>query len=141
MRPARLTTATLVGITLTLSLSACSSTQQTTESNEQYCSSSAGVQAEVADLRTLLTSGTATRDDVQLQVESIGNSAKQSALDAADLAESVRADLQAADEAFDAAIDAIPDDASITEAAAAYRAAIDAWDSAVASIRAEVGCS
>jgi hypothetical protein len=52
----------------------------------------------------------------------------------------VKADIKAADDAFDDAIAAIPGDATLSEAAAAYQAAIDAWDAAVASIRTDAGC-
>ena len=140
MRTVRTITATLAGLGLALSLSACSSDDDTAETNAQYCTSSAAAQAEVAELRTLVTGGEATIDDVKAQVESIGTAAATAAEDAADLADAVKADIKAADDAFDEAIAAIPGDATLSEAAGAYQAAMDAWDAAMASIRTEAGC-
>ncbi|MGB7979948.1 MAG: hypothetical protein WCF36_04040 [Candidatus Nanopelagicales bacterium] len=139
MRTARTITATLAGLGLVLSLTACSS-DDTAETNAQYCTSSAAAQAEVAELRTLVTGGEATIDDVKAQVQAIGTATATAAQDAADLADAVKADIKAADDAFDDAIAAIPGDATLSEAAAAYQAAIDAWDAAMASIRTNAGC-
>ena len=140
MRTARSITATLAGLGLALSLSACSSSDDTAETNTQYCTSSAAAQAEVAELRTLVTGGEATIDDVKAQVGAIGTATATAAEDAADLADAVKADIKAADQAFDDAIKAIPGDATLSEAAAAYQAAMDGWDAAMASIRTEAGC-
>lgn len=140
MRTARTITATLAGLGLALSLTGCSSDDDTTETSAQYCTSSAAAQAEVAELRTLVTGGEATIDDVKAQVEAIGTATATAAQDAADLADAVKADIKAADDAFDDAIAAIPGDATLSEAAAAYRAAIETWDAAMASIRTDAGC-
>lgn len=139
MSTARNITAALAGLGLALSLSACSS-EDTAETSAQYCTSSAAAQAEVAELKTLVGGGEATIDDVKAQVESIGTATATAAEDAADLADSVKADITAADKAFDDAIKAIPGDATLTEAAAAYQSAITAWDAAMVSIRTEAGC-
>ena len=140
MSTARSITATLAGLGLALSLSACSSSDDTAETSAQYCTSSAAAQAEVAELKTLVGSGEATIDDVKAQVESIGTATATAAEDAADLADSVKADITAADKAFDDAIKAIPGDATLSDAAAAYQSAITAWDAAMVSIRTEAGC-
>jgi hypothetical protein len=140
MSTARTITAALAGLGLALSLSACSSSEDTADTNAQYCTSSAAAQAEVADLKTLVSGGGATIDDVKAQVESIGTATATAAEDAADLADSVKADIKAADQAFDDAIKAIPSDATLADAAAAYQSAITAWDAAMVSIRTEVGC-
>lgn len=142
MSTARTITATLagLGLGLALSLSACSSDDDTAETSAQYCTSSAAAQAEVAELRTLVTGGQATIDEVKAQVQTIGAATATASEDAGDLADSVKADITAADEAFDDAIAAIPGDATLTEAAAAYQAAIDAWDASMVSIRTEAGC-
>ena len=139
MRTTRTITATLAGLGLVLSLSACSD-GDTAEASAAYCASSAVVQGEVADLKTLVSGGQATIDEVQTQVQAIGAARVQALGDAADLAESVRNDIKAADDAFDKAVAAIPGDATLSEAADSYQAAIDAWDAAMASIRTEAGC-
>ncbi len=135
------TAAAVASIGLALSLSACSSSGDTAETNAAYCESAANVQTEVASLKTLVTGGEATVDQIQEQRDSIASAVADSQKQAESLAESVQADIKAADETFDAAIKAIPGDATLPEAAASYTAAIDAWDASVASIRTEVGCS
>ena len=133
------TTAALAGIGLALSLSACSSAEDTTEANAAFCQSSAATQVKVAKLKTLVTSD-GTVEQVQAQREAIAKAVETSAADAKDLTESVQAEVKAADEAFDAAIGAIPADTPVSDASAQYQAAVVAWDKAVLSIRTEVGC-
>ncbi len=137
---ARAITATVATLGLALSLASCSSGEDTAEGSEEYCTSSAAAKAEVAELRTLITGGQATIDDVKTQVRAIGSATAAAAEDAAGLADSVKADIKAADDAFDAAIADIPGDATLTEAAAAYQSALEAWDAALLSIRTEAGC-
>lgn len=139
MTPARAFAAALSGLALALSLSACS--QDTAESNEAFCSSAAATQSEVDQLEAMVSDGTSTRDQIEIQYGSVTASAKNMLLDASDLAEAVQTDLKAADEAFADAIAAIPDDATVAEAATAFQAAIQSWNAAAASIRSEVGCS
>ena len=104
MSTARSITAALAGLGLALSLSACSSSDDTAETSAQYCTSSAAAQAEVAELKTLVGGGEATIDDVKAQVESIGTATATAAEDAADEAEDAAED--ASDQAEDAAEDA-----------------------------------
>jgi hypothetical protein len=129
----------ILATALALALPACG-TDDTAESSAQYCASSAATQAELAELKDMVTGGTATRDEVQRQVDSVVATAKDLVLDAADLAESTRAEVREAREAFDAAVAAIPEGAPLTDVAAGYRTAIEAWDAATSSIRSEVGC-
>jgi hypothetical protein len=133
------TASVLAGFGLVLSLAACSN-DDTAETSAAYCESSAVVQTEVAELRTMISGGSATLEEVQAQVRTIGDASTAAAIDADDLADSVREDVIAADNAFDAAIQAIPSDATVAEAASQYQAAIAAWDAAVLSIRTEAGC-
>jgi uncharacterized phage infection (PIP) family protein YhgE len=140
MSTPRRITAALAGLGLALSLSACSS-QDTAEANAEYCSASAAAQSEVLALKTLVTSGDATVDQVQEQRDAIANATQEAQSKASDLSDSVKSEIEAADKAFQDAISAIPGDATIPEAAAQYRAALDAWDTAVLNIRSEVGCS
>ncbi len=132
--------AALSGLALALSVSACSS-ESTADSSEEYCSSVAATQAEVDQLETMISDGTSTRDQIEIQFDSVTASAKNTLLAGSDLAESIQSDIKAADQAFADAIAAIPDTATLAEVASAYGAAIQAWDTAAASIRSEVGCS
>ena len=86
MSTAHSITATLAGLGLALSLSACSS-EDTAEPSAQYSTSSAAAQAGVAKLKTLVGGGEATIDDVKAQVESIGTATTTAAEDATDLAD------------------------------------------------------
>ena len=135
------TAAAVAGIGLALSLSACSSSGDTAETNAAYCESAANVQTEVAALRTLVTGGDATVDQVQEQRDAIASAVQDAQDQAGSLADSVQADIKAADDTFDAALQAIPGDATLVQAAASYAAAIQAWDASVKAIRTEVGCS
>jgi ABC-type transporter Mla subunit MlaD len=135
------TAAAVAGIGLALSLSACSSSGDTAETNAAYCESAANVQTEVAALRTLVTGGDATVDQVQEQRDAIASAVQDAQKQAGSLADSVQADIKAADDTFDAALQAIPGDATLPQAAASYAAAIQAWDASVKAIRTEVGCS
>lgn len=140
MSTPRRVTAALAGLGLALSLSACSS-QDTAEANAEYCSASAAAQSEVLALKTLVTSGDATLDQVQEQRDAIANATQEAQSKASNLSGAVKSEIEAADKAFQDAIAAIPGDANLLEAAAQYRAALDAWNTAVLSIRSEVGCS
>lgn len=133
------TVAAFAGVGLALSLSACSS-ESTEEANAAYCSASAETQSEVAALGALVA-GDATVDQVQEQKEAIADAVEKSSEAAQDLGDSVKDDISAADDAFNDAVDAIPGDSTVSEAAGAYQAAVQAWDAAVLSIRTEVGCS
>jgi hypothetical protein len=124
---------------LALALAGCSS-ESTEDANQAYCDAVATAQAEAAELRSLITGGGATVEDVQAQVDTIRDAAQEASDAAGSLSDSVRADIEAADEAFDSAIEAIPGDATLAQAAVQYQAAVSAWDAAVAQIRTEVGC-
>ncbi len=133
------TVSALAVLGLVMSLTACSN-DDTTESSAAYCESSAVVQTEMGELRTMVTGGEATLEEVQEQVSAIGEAAQEAATEADALSDSVRADVLAADSAFDAAIKEIPNDATVSEAATQYQAAVADWDAAIATIRADAGC-
>lgn len=135
------TAAAVAGIGLALSLSACSSSGDTADTNAAYCESAANVQTEVASLKTLVTGGSATVDQVQEQRDVIASAVQDAQKQAESLADSIQADVKAADDTFEAALQAIPGDATLPQAAASYAAAIQAWDASVKAIRTEVGCS
>ncbi len=136
--------AALVGLGLALSLSACSSAsdaaEETAQDNAVYCQSAAEAQAEIAALESLIASD-ATLDQVRDQRDKAVAALKTARDDADDLAESVRNQIDIADEAFDDAMATIPGDATVSQAAAAYNEAIKAWNAALLGIRSDVGCS
>ena len=57
------------------------------------------------------------------------------------LQSAVQADVEAANDAFTESVEAIDEDAPITEAAPSYAAAIHEWNASVDAIDAEVGCA
>lgn len=130
----------LAGLWLALSLTACAPAT-TVDANSAFCQSSAVVQAEVAKLKSLVTSGTATTDQVEEQREVVQKAAEAMATDAAKLGDTVAKAVSAVEQAFDQALRAIPSDMTIDEAAPAYQAAIIAWDAAMVGLRATVGCA
>ena len=139
MNTPRRFTAAVAGLGLALSLSACSS-ESTEEANAAYCEASAAALVEYAQLKTLITSGDATLDQVNEQREVIAEANEEVQSKAENLADSLQDQIREANEAFDDAIDQIPGDSTIPEAANAYNAAVDAWDLAIAGISSEVGC-
>lgn len=129
----------VAGLGLALSLTACSSNDDTTENNASYCAASATLQTEIAELKTLITSN-ATVDQINDQRKVVAEALADADEAAEDVADSVRAEIIAADKAFDEALEDIPNDATLAEAKAPYQAAIDAWNASMASIRSELGC-
>ncbi len=140
----RRTTAALAGIGLVLSLSACSTSsdaaEETAADNAAYCQASATAQSEAAALKSLVTSD-ATLDQIQEQKDTLVDAVESAQEAAADLADSVRNQIEIADDEFNDAIEAIPSDATLSEAVQVYQSALAAWDVALLSIRADVGCS
>lgn len=126
-------------ISLAVSLSACSSTEDAADANEAFCTSVATVQTEVATLKALVATD-ATVEDVQDQRDAVAKAVADAGDEIEGLADSVKAEVETANEAFADAVDAIPTDVPLSEARAQYNAAVLAWDKAILSIRTEVGC-
>ena len=139
MRIHKSVVAGMAGLSLVLTLSACSS-NDTAEAKKEYCDANSAVQTEVASLKTLVTGGTATVDDVKKQVDKVKEAASKAADKGKDLADSVKGQIESADEAFTKAVDAIPGDATLQEASTQYQAAVAAWEQSVAKIRSDAGC-
>lgn len=135
--------AALAGIGMLLSVSACASTTTTdaTTANEAYCASSASVRSELVTLKDMVSSGDATRNEISDQAQVVLDAAVVARKDSNNLTESVRADVLAADEAFRDAILEIPSTTSTAaEAAEAYKAAIDAYYTSTDTARAALDC-
>ncbi|MGB8019780.1 MAG: hypothetical protein WCF04_00965 [Candidatus Nanopelagicales bacterium] len=131
--------AATAGLVLVVGLSACSSTDTTTQ-NEQYCTSATTLQTELTELTTMVAGGEATVNDVEKQVTAV-ESAYRTALDQAeDVPDAVRSEIQSAYATFVKAVNAIPGTATVAEAADAYKAAVVAYEAELAKIRTEVGC-
>ena len=112
----------------------------TADANAAYCASSAAVQSEVAKLKAMATSSTVTLNDLSAQRNEVAKANAAAAKDADKVGDEVKKEIAAADNAFDQAIKAIPGSATVSEASAAYQAAIKDWDQAMLSIRTKVGC-
>lgn len=128
----------LASLGLVVSLSACS--PDTAESNTAYCTGSAAVQSEVAKLKSMVTDGSFTLDEISAQRDAVASAVAAAADDAEKLADDVKKEIEAADGDFDEAIKAIPADATLMEAATAYKAAIAAWEEDLKSIKGTLGC-
>ena len=139
----RVTTA-LVGVGLALSLTACASTATSTTdataANEAYCASSQAVLSELSTLKDMVTSGDSTRNEISDQGTAVVDAATSAYRASDNLAESVRADIQAADQAFREAIRAIPRNSTVAEATQAYMAAMDAYNTSIDAVRTSLDC-
>lgn len=136
-------TAALVGVGLAVSLSGCASTTTTdaTAANEAYCSSSKAVLSELVTLKDMVASGDSTRNEISDQGQVVVDSAVTAFRDSNDLSASVRADIQAADQAFTQAMKAIPSTtSSAAEVTEAYKAAMDAYNASIDAVRASLDC-
>lgn len=139
----RRVTSALAGIGLALSASACTSptTTDSTAASEAYCTSSKTVLSELSTLQDMVASGDSTRNEISAQGQVVVEAAVTAYRDSNDLSESVRADIQAADKAFRDAIRAIPSTSSTaSEAAQAYKAAMDAYNTSIDGVRASQDC-
>jgi hypothetical protein len=133
----------LAGIGLALSVSACTSTTTTdvAAANEAYCASSQEVLSELSTLKDLVANGDSTRNEISDQGQVVVDAAVAAYRDSNTLSESVRADIQAADKAFRDAIRAIPSTTSTaSEAAQAYKAAMDTYNTSIDAVRASQDC-
>jgi hypothetical protein len=128
----------VAGLGLALSMTACA--PATADANAAYCASSAAVQSEVAKLKAMATSSTVTLNDLSAQRNEVAKANAAAAKDAEKVGDEVKKEIASADNAFDQAIKAIPGSATVSEASAAYQAAIKDWDQAMLSIRTKVGC-
>lgn len=143
MSTIRRVTVALGSICLALSASACTSTStvDATAANEAYCTSSKAVLSELSTMTDMVDSGDATRNEISAQGQVVVEAAATAYRDSNNLSESVRADIQAADRAFRDAILAIPSTTSTaSEAAQAYKAAMDAYNTSIDAVRVSQSC-
>lgn len=133
------TAAVLVGIGVVLSLSGCSSTD-TAEANAAYCEGSAAVQAEVDAMAALIESGSSV-DLVKAQWNQVQAAIEANSVPLSQLSEAAQDDISTAYDTFTSAVEAIPADLPISEAAPQYDAAIEGLSTDIAAVQDEVGCS
>lgn len=120
-------------------LAGCSS-PDTAEANAKWCDDLAHVQGEIQTLKVMVGTGVATVDQVEDQVNDVRNGVQSLSLAGADRSQAAVRDVQAAQAKFDQAIDDIPGTASVTDAKAAYRAALEAYLTDVRATATELGC-
>jgi hypothetical protein len=129
-----------IGLSLALTLSACSSSTDTAEANAAYCEGVAKVQTEVESMQALIKSG-ASPEAVKTQWGAVQAAIEANSVPLSQLDKAVQEDIAAADDALTQAIEAIPEGTPLAEAAPEYQAAIDAFGASMSTVRAEVGCS
>ena len=132
--------AAIAGIGLALSLSACSSSDSVADTNAAYCEGAVTVQSDLEELASLVESGAST-DAIKTQRDVVQSAIQANSVPLSQLQDSVQTEIEAANDAFDQAVAAIPDDATPAEAASSYTAAIEAYDTAVTEVESELGCS
>lgn len=132
--------AAAAGIGLALSLSACSSSASVEDTNAAYCEGAAKVQSQLDELVTLIDNGAPTTA-IKDQRDLVESAIQANSVPLSQLTNSVQTELEAANDAFNDAIEAIPEDATPAEAASSYKAAVEAYEAAVAAVDSEVGCS
>ncbi len=110
------------------------------DANATYCASAATVKSELETLRTTATGGSATAEALKTQSQAVATAAEQAKTDAQALDAAVRVEVETAQTAFQAAVDAIPADSGQVARAAAYGVAVVAFGKALDAIDAQVGC-
>lgn len=136
----RRTVAAIAGLVLVGGLVGCGQ-DSVEESNEALCSSLSDLQADVEEFRTMLTSG-ATRDELEIQLNSVSADTKNVLLDSQNLAQSVSDDLNAAADDLKATVSELDDEAvSDEQMRNDLGAAADGYQAGVSDVQDQVGCS
>lgn len=136
----RRTVAAIAGLVLVGGLVGCGQ-DSVEESNEALCSSLSDLQADVEEFRTMLTSG-ATRDELEIQLNSVSADTKNVLLDSQDLAQSVSDELNAAADDLKATVSELDDEAvSDEQMRNDLGAAADGYQAGVSDVQDQVGCS
>ncbi len=134
------TAAVMAGLVLVGGLASCGQ-DSVEDANSEACSSLAELQGEITDFQAMLA-GDATRDELEVQIQSIISETRNVVLDARDLAETVQQDLQATGDQLRSDVGELDDESlsdgvvksTLTTAASTYRAG-------VADVTSQLGCS
>ena len=138
--PRRQLAAIVAVVALGLTLAGCSSTPDSEEANTAFCTNAAELQVETTKLQALVIEGNSTLADVQAQADKVEAAYNETIEAGEDVAENTVSDLEAAYKTYEDAIAAIPSDATVDQAKAAYRAALTDYLAAVAKAHSTNGC-
>ena len=117
---------------LALSLGACSSSSEdTADASQAFCDDAANLATQVSSLKTMVTGGTATVDQIQEQRDAVNSAAQDMSDSASDLEGAVKTQIDEADQAYTSAVNAIPTDQTLKQSAPAYIAAVDYYDTSI----------
>ncbi len=135
---ARIAAAVAVTGILASGLAGCG--QSVNEASGEYCSNLSTLRSELGSL-TSLVGGDATLEDLQAQRDAVGAAYDDMVSSAGDLDAAVEAESETAYQEYRGAVEAIPGDTPLTEAAPQYASAVQAYLTALASIADEAGCA
>ncbi len=130
--------AAALGALVALGLAGCS--QSVEEAGGEYCSDLDTLRGELAAL-TSLVGGDATVEQLQEQRDAVREAYDAAVSSAGDLDQAVSNEADQAYEDYQDAVDAIPGDASLTEAGPQYVAAVQAYLADLGSIADQAGCA
>jgi hypothetical protein len=131
-------TVTAVAAVVALGLAGCS--QSVEEASGEYCADLDALRGELSSL-TSLVGGDATVEQLQEQRDAVSEAYDAVVSRGDDLDQAVSTEADQAYQAYQDAVDAIPGDASLTEAAPQYAAAVQAYLADLESIADQAGCA
>ena len=114
-------------------------TESVEEASGDFCSNLDTLEAELASLESLVA-GDATLDDIDVQRDAVRDAYDATAASADDLEASVSSEADTAYDSYQDAVDAIPGDATVTEAAPAYATAARGYLASLSTIAVDAGC-
>jgi hypothetical protein len=126
-----------VAVTAASALVGCSESVE--EAGGDFCSNLDTLEAELASLESLVA-GDATLDDIEAQRDVVADAWQDVEDSAGSLDEAVSNEADSAYDAYQDALGAVPGDATVTEAAPQYAAAVQAYVADLATIAVDAGC-
>jgi len=138
--PRRRLAVLIASLALSAGLVACSSPSNTQDANAAFCTNATQLQTEMTKLEAMVAGGSATLDEVKTQAAKVDAVYEEVRTTGAQVAEAQLSKLEDANKQYEDAIKAIPSDATVDQAKAAYRSALVDYTAAVATAKSEVGC-
>jgi len=120
-------------------LAACSS-DSVEDSSAEFCNDLTTLEAEVTSMKSLVASN-ATLEQIQDQEDVVADAWSDVRDSAENLNSAVSDDAESAADDFQSALGDIPGDATLTEAAPQYDAAVEAYLQSLAGISSEADCA
>lgn len=114
-------------------------TESVEDASSGFCSNLDTLEAELASLESLVV-GDATLDDIDAQREVVRDAYDAAASSAGDLDEAVSGEADSAYDSYQDAVDAVPGDATLSEAAPQYASAAQGYLASLATIAVDAGC-